>query len=570
MTQYRPRRGSYALSSSRGDRGGLLTAIIALILLGAMLYGLVRLFLWVSSAGTDQRAPAQVRVERGGSVNVMIDGGEVQAVQDGLPLYPGDTLSTGDNGHVRLELFDGTAMRLDEDTELKIVSSEQAADDTSTIEVSLTRGRVWIAAPAASGSLIRSVTTPGLTFTFPERTEAIVGLRQVGVYDGAGLGAELRVGSRSTAVMVGEGQAFVLPESDDDIAIDLYQYRSPLTTGDLSSQFLADSRRLANITPSGVPGASATSSITPGDSEILTVTAPTQGANVDAGTVVVTGRVGEGVVRVRVNGYQAVLNPETRAFSQELAIENGELLVSVEALDDKGLVLAQAQRSITATVSSLPSPTITAPARDGQIYRTQATEITLRGGVPVGTAAVEVNGYRLQLFKPGSTTWSYLARTDLQNLAAGRNEFRVVAYTAASKASPAAILVVLVESGQEGVVSTGAVLPGAASSSSLSEVDLPKNDPIRAGSLQVTGPVPGTQYTATGSEVLIEGTTIPETDSVWVNGYKLQLYKPGKTTWNTIARESMGNLKRGQNAYRIVTRNKDNAILDILQYNITY
>ena len=113
VNSYRPRRGNYALSSSRnGGGGGLLTAVIALLLLVGMLYGLVRVFMWISSAGTDQRAPAQVQVERGGSVNVMIDGGEVQAVQDGLPLYPGDVLSTGADGHVRLTFFDGTVMRL--------------------------------------------------------------------------------------------------------------------------------------------------------------------------------------------------------------------------------------------------------------------------------------------------------------------------------------------------------------------------------------------------------------------------------------------------------------------------
>lgn len=569
LTPYRPRRGSYALSSSRGDRGGLLTAIIALVLLLGMLYGLVRLFMWVSSAGTDQRAPAQVQVERGGTANVMIDGGEVQAVQDGLPLYPGDTLSTGGNGHVRLSFFDGTLMRLDEDTELKIVSSEQASDGESFLEVSLTRGQIWLLAPAASGSLVRTVTTAAFTFSFAERTEAVVSLRSASVYDGAGLGAEVRLKSGAT-VLVGEGQTLVLPDDDASIGSDPYQYRSPLAAGDPVAAFLMASRQAANVAaPAGSASSGVVSSAVIG-SATLALATPTEGASIESGTVTVSGTVGEGVVRVRVNGYQAALNLETKAFSQELAVENGELVISVEALDEKGLVLAQLQRTVTATVSTLPSPTITAPARDGQIYRTQATEITLRGGVPSGTQAVEVNGYRLQLYKPGSTTWSYLARTDLGNLVAGRNEFRVVAYNAASKASPAAVLVILVEAGQEGVVSTGAVL--TSSSSSVQETELPQNDPIRAGSLQVIAPTPGTQHvmTGTGSEILIEGTTITETDSVWVNGYKLQLYKPGKTTWNYIARESMGNLKRGENAYRIVTRNADGYILDILQYNVTY
>jgi hypothetical protein len=568
VNSYRPRRGSYALSSSRnGGGGGLLTAVIALLLLAGMLYGLVRVFLWISSAGTDQRAPAQVQVERGGSANVMIDGGEVQAVQDGLPLYPGDVLSTGADGHVRLTFFDGTVIRLDEETELKIVQSEQVPDDQSTIEASLTRGRVWLAAPDASGSLVRTITTPALAFGFPARTEAVVGLRQVAVYDGAGLGAEVHVGRRSTAVMVGEGQSFTLPDDDGEIGTDLYQYRAALAPSDLTSAFLAQSRQAANVLPATGSGSSLPAGGDP--AATLTLSQPLEGAIIRTGTVAVSGTVGEGVARVRVNGYQAAFNPQTRAFSQELAVESGQLTVLVEALDDKGLVLAQLQRNVTAEVAALSSPTITAPASAGQTYRTQAGEITLRGGVPAGTQAVEVNGYRLQLYKPGNTTWSYLARTDLGNLVAGRNEFNVVAINGSSLASPPATLVVLVEAGQEGVVATGAVI-GSSSSSSVQESDLPKNDPTRAGSLQVIAPTPGTQHTATGSEVLIEGTTIAETDSVWVNGYKLQLYKPGKTTWNYIARESMGNLKKGQNVYRIVTRDKQGYILDVLSYTIAY
>ncbi len=568
VNSYRPRRGHYALSSSRGGGGGVLTAIIALLLLCGMLYGLVRMFLWISSAGTDQRVPAQVQVERGGSVNVMIDGGEVQAVQDGLPLYPGDILSTGAGGHVRLTFFDGTILRLDEETELKIVQSEQVAGDVSAIETSLTRGRVWLAAPDASGSLIRTVTTPALAFDFPARTEAVVALREVAVYDGAGLGAEIHVGRRSATVMVGEGQSFVLPDDDGSIGTDLYQYRAALAPGDLTSDFLTESRRVANVLPSAGENGASSSAVGVESMGFLTLVQPAEGAVIRTGTVAVSGTVGEGVVRVRVNGYQAAFNPQNSTFSQELAVESGELRVLVEALDEKGLVLAQVQRNVTAELAALSSPTITSPASAGQTYRTQASEITLRGGVPAGTQAVEVNGYRLQLYKPGNTTWSYLARTDLGNLVAGRNEFNVVAINGSSLASPPATLVVLVEAGQEGIVASGAVV--GSSSSSVQESDLPKNDPTRAGSLQVTGPVPGTQYTATGSEILIEGTTIAETDSVWVNGYKLQLYKPGKTTWNYIARESMGNLKKGQNVYRIVTRDKQGYILDVLSYTVTY
>jgi hypothetical protein len=104
----------------------------------------------------------------------------------------------------------------------------------------------------------------------------------------------------------------------------------------------------------------------------------------------------------------------------------------------------------------------------------------------------------------------------------------------------------------------------------VDETSLPQNDPLRPGTLAVTAPMPGAQYTATGSEFLLEGTTIKETASVWVNGYKLQLYTPGKLTWNYIAKTDYGTLKRGTNVYRIVSRNAEQQILDVFQYTVTY
>ena len=90
------------------------------------------------------------------------------------------------------------------------------------------------------------------------------------------------------------------------------------------------------------------------------------------------------------------------------------------------------------------------------------------------------------------------------------------------------------------------------------------------GTLAVTGPAAGTQFTATGSEFLLEGTTPKSTASVWVNGYKLQLYTPGKTFWNYIAKVEFKTLKVGTNVYKIVARNAKDEILDVLEYTVTY
>jgi hypothetical protein len=82
--------------------------------------------------------------------------------------------------------------------------------------------------------------------------------------------------------------------------------------------------------------------------------------------------------------------------------------------------------------------------------------------------------------------------------------------------------------------------------------------------------VPGTQFTSTGSAFLLEGTNPSETASVWVDGYKLRLFTPGKTFWNYIADPALGTLKKGVHTYIINARNAQGEILDTTTYTVTY
>jgi hypothetical protein len=88
----------------------------------------------------------------------------------------------------------------------------------------------------------------------------------------------------------------------------------------------------------------------------------------------------------------------------------------------------------------------------------------------------------------------------------------------------------------------------------------------------VTGPGEGTEYTftGTGGSFLLEGTVPKETNSVWVNGYKLRLYVAGKTFFNYIADAKFSTLKKGTNTYVINARNEEGKILDTVTYTVTY
>ncbi len=69
---------------------------------------------------------------------------------------------------------------------------------------------------------------------------------------------------------------------------------------------------------------------------------------------------------------------------------------------------------------------------------------------------------------------------------------------------------------------------------------------------------------------MIVGATSSQTASIWVNDYRLQLYKAGKTTWNYIASVAFANMKKGRNVYVITARDAEEKILDRVEYIVNY
>lgn len=554
LHMYRPprhRRGTYAMA-----RTPVLPSLIRL----AVLVGVVLLILWLlgrwilgffDGSSSLQRAKVDLAAETG-TVNIAIDGGLMQRAEGASKLYAGDKVQTGGNGRARLTFPDGTTVRLNAQTEVSIDRSDMG-EESAVFALTLDRGELWIATPeSGSGAVTRTVETPAVTFTFPADTKAHVGERWVSVFAADGEGVHAETADGNGKLDIGEGQKFLLPETGS-----AQSGRSALQPVDWEDAFVR-----ASLGQTAIPGGSTDLTA----QETLKVTAPPDNAVIREGTVKAQGTYGDGVKSVRVNGHAAILSEDARTFSLELALEGtGPVTLLVEALDDGGTVLESVRRTIRRDATPATAPTILKPAAAGQTYRTSASEIVISGEVPAATSAVYVNEYRLQLFQEGNRTWSYLARTDLNNLKPGSNVFNVTAVDAAGTRSPAATLTILLEAGTEGIVSSAS---GTASSAAPDESTLPKNDPLLPGTLEVTGPTAGLTHTQTGAELLIEGKTSAQTDSVWVNGYKLQLYKPGKTTWNYIAKVDYGNLKRGTNTYRIVVRNAKNEILDTVTYTV--
>ncbi len=538
-------------------------SLILLALLGLILYGFTKLMFWAFGGSELPRTAATLTVEDGGTVNVAVEDGLLRRVEDTLKVYPDDRIVTGATGNAQLAFFDGSMSRIDADTDMTIAEDSQDAESAQW-EVNIAKGALWARTPnldTYSGAIARTVTFPRYSATLTSDTEVVLEEDQLMVFSADGQGISVTIDKLEEPVIIGEGQQYKLPEGD--ISGDPYAYRSAIEPLAVQRAFVTESRTMMVSTTTPVTGGSGTTI----DTEPLTVVEPVNGTTVTTASIRVTGRITSMVERVRINGYDATIDAAGGTFSQELALQAGnQTTLQIEALDARGLTIGQESRTVYRGSTTVASPVITSPGVAGQTYRTQKEEIAISGTTPASTAGIIVNDYRLQLYRSGDTTWSYLASKALGNLKDGQNIFDITAIDAAGNRSAPVRITVVIEAGAEGVIGGGAT----SSTPTVSETDLPNNAPLMPGTITITGPQPGIVYTATGSEFLLEGTTPRESASVWVNGYKLQLYKPGVTFWNYIAKTEYNTLKPGTNVYRIVARNAQNQILDQFEYTVTY
>jgi hypothetical protein len=202
------------------------------------------------------------------------------------------------------------------------------------------------------------------------------------------------------------------------------------------------------------------------------------------------------------------------------------------------------------TSSNISSPKIIYPQNKEEIIGKKT--ILIEGEAPVGAHKIVVNGYTLQLFKPGNKTWNFLASPDIGigNIIFGNNTLEVVAIDSKGKKSQPARITFSLYKNKAQVV--------------REKMDSPTMiDPkIQNG---------GT-FTATENSFLIKGTAPKGAHKIIVNGYTLQKFAPGNTTWKYFADSDIGTLKRGTNTYEIIALdaqgNKSKTLNITILYNL--
>ena len=546
------------------------TASLAVLVLIIGMLG-VKTLRWFGVGNSVLASAAVLHVDGQSVVNVSIDKSAFKRAEDGLKLYAGDAIVTTPRNEAAVVFFDGSFARLDESSQLSIEESTRGKQN-STLTVRLSDGALWISSPthaAFSGAIVRTVVTPVLTMQLPSRTEALITKRSVVVYAADGQGLTVTVAGSKQSIVIGEGQQFSVPEGSEHAA-DLYAFRSPLSPEMLAPPFLTESRqKFAAVSGAAAKPAPAKGQTT---TTALTIAAPDDNATVASSTVNVHGTIGASVENVRINGYMANVDKAKATFAQELALpDEDDVKITTEAVDANGEMVGQDIRTIHRNRKPPSAPTIESPAHAGQTYRTGKTQITIGGTAPKDAVAIVVNDYKLQLFKQGDPDWSYLADTTYDNYKAGENVYTVYALNQGGYKSDPVKLTIILGEGEEGVVGGHASsAAGGTPPATAEESKLPNNPPRMPGSVRVTAPVQGTEYSTGEKEFLIEGIVPHETASVWINGYKLQLYAAGKTFFNYIASTDLFTMKPGRNVYRIVARDKNDQILDSINFVVQF
>ncbi|MCF7844442.1 MAG: hypothetical protein K9M03_01260 [Kiritimatiellales bacterium] len=574
MLNRRHRRGSYALAQA-SPVTSMVGRMVILLLLGLSLFILGTKVLRFFGVGNDVRQNSVLlSIEGQGTVSVSIEGKEMKRADNDLKLYPDDRIETSGRAFAVLSYFDDTNVRLDERSEVLITDSAKGAEE-SVLSLELTKGNIWIATPTIttfSGSIIRQVVTPNLKLMLPARTEAIISTTSIVVFSADGLGASVWLTGRDEPILIGEGQQLSVPDQTI-ITGDPYRYRKPLDPLIMRPTFVEESR-------ASHAKRQMTSNIEPVEpaipiDEILLVTEPQDGAQIQSSTVRVAGSVGKSVSSVRINGYIVAVDEAKSTFAQDMALpDNDEVDIVIEALASDGTVEEEVRRTIRRDRKPPEPPVITSPASDGQTYLTSEETLEIKGKASKEVVGIEVNDYRLQLFNPGDDSWTYLANVKLDNFQPGKNIYNVVAINRGGYRSEPAVLTIILGEGEEGVIAEGDAEPSddKEESTGLENITtsdvLPNNVPLLPGSLKVVGPTEGTFHAATGTELLIEGVVSDNTNSVWVNDYRLQLYEPGRGFWNYIADTKLFTLRRGTNIYHIVARDSEGKILDEMEYTV--
>jgi len=314
----------------------------------------------------------------------------------------GDEIRASADAQLIVEFFDGTLMRMDGNSMVEFVSIVNEKKVRS-IELSLKDGNVWFNKlykdTAESTDLVLNASNirvnSNLASVFEVQNGGTQIVRVFNVFDNEGLLVDILNEDASKVVEtenVGVGQEVVF---DAQVLDRYWKYQSPTVLSAVSDDFKLSNWYLWNVAEDSSP------------------TQFEKSAGVD----------NLGLVKVDPELQKEEMVEPEKDVEPEVDVE-------VEVVDEAKVISAE---------GALAKPVITSVAGGTQVdengfYKVTSRVATLTGTVS-GATKVVVNGYALQKFTAGSSTWTYYANADYSLMKEGANVYEVYTEDASGKKS---------------------------------------------------------------------------------------------------------------------------------------
>lgn len=358
--------------------------------------------LWKSIFGSDPQRAAYLHFVHGSAQMKAWGTDNFFTLKSDTVVMEGDEIATSSGAQVIMEFFDGTIMRVDENTSFKL----NAIDDESSeplIEVALTDGAVWFNRLYKGTSDTKLVVNmdvlevnAGNASVFELENGKSKVVRALNVFDASGLSVDIFSQDLSTVVEtenVSVGQQIVFT----DKVLDRYwAHNSPSVIAEIADSFKEGAWYLWNLKEDRAP--------TKFEKQV------------------VNGAEGFKVVPPKeiVDETLPVLDVETGVLDADTTKVEGADTAKPDATVKPTFSAKVAKPSITSVAGGA------VPDASG-VYQVTARVTTLTGTVAAGATKVFVNGYELKKFKQGDGTWTYYANYDYGFMKEGENTYEIYA-----------------------------------------------------------------------------------------------------------------------------------------------
>lgn len=455
-----------------------------LILIGLGILAVWGVSWWFQYQGTTENLEVNkvfIYFERGNGQILSWGETDWKRVYPGEVLWEGDTLRTGRSSRAVLVFYDGTIMRVDENSEVSLNRIEKKKSE-QTAEVTIGRGSIWVNkqddAEWYFSLLVRTddlrITSPSTIFAITQKLDSWVrvleGQVQVEVLDqdaekeriletyNLGVGQEIEIGFGELEKLRALQPVSVVSRISGDFEeSEWYQWNQQ---EDLRPTDFAEKTELPDLGENLDDEVEVGTGVNTDNSGILgeeivspelTVTFPAESPfETEKDSIDIIGTANAVTSKIKVNWLHQdekdeyflqhyELGAEDWRYSAAVKYDNmkvGENRYRITGFDVEGME-SEVLEVIVNLVVEVSEEELTVPmvkSFNGEVvsgtdytYTTDADRVEIKGSCSERTYKIVVNDFALSKKDPGSTDWLYFADVKYDNLAPGENIYKVYA-----------------------------------------------------------------------------------------------------------------------------------------------